>query len=271
MTYERKVRLPVGYVEGGKNYREVVLRPLTGRALLEVRSKIGERVDPSLFTDILRFTVVRVEGCPEPFKPEQMFFVDADFVFYELARWDHEMMGEPMRVHRRCMECGQAVKFELKEENITVRMLEDTEWGKYPDLMIPFRLRVPITTLDPDGTPYDTGKLRLLTLGDEVEKFKRFGDAPGRLWAETVRLMIGQLGPKPYGAIFTADLEALPAFELRRIEAIYAQNLPGVIAPTELVCPACLRSSAVQPAIMWVPDFLLLPSGGSAWPSSSGA
>lgn len=258
---ERKVRLPVGYMERGERHPEAVLRPLTGRVLLEARGKIGDRIDPTLFTDILKACVAGVEGTTEPFRPEEMFFVDADFVFYQLAVWEHEMSGEPMRVRRVCQKCGRTVQFELRPEEVTVKNVEDTEWGKYPDLQIPIKFKHPITTLDPEGKPHNTGKLRLLTLGDEVEKFRRYADAPGKLWAETVRRMIAQIGPAKTGDILLPDLENLPAFEIKRIEGIYARNLPGVEPPRELLCPACQAMSAVNPSVMWVPDFLLLPSG----------
>ncbi|MDD3492405.1 MAG: hypothetical protein PHZ19_02765 [Candidatus Thermoplasmatota archaeon] len=259
---ERVVTLPIGYNVDGKIYKNVVLRPLSGRALLEARGKIGERVDPSLFVDLLRSVVVRVEDLDAPFRPDLMYFVDADFIFYQLALWEHEMSGDKMMVQRQCTVCQKSVKFEIRESDVTVKPVEATEWGKYPDLQIPFKLRVPIKTLDPDGKPYDTGKIRLLTLADEVEKFKRYGDSPGRMWSETVRMMISQLGPKSYGSIFPADFDQLPAYEIKKIEQIYASNMPGVEAPSELICPSCQGQSQVNPAIMWVPDFLLLPSGG---------
>ncbi len=256
------ITLPVGYQSDGKLYKDVEIRPLTGRVLLDARSKIGgDRVDPSLFIDILKGTVVQVVDLATPIRHQDFFFVDADYIFFQLAVWEKEMSGEKMYVQRQCSKCGRMTKFEIKPEDVQIHPVEETEWGKYSDLQIPFKLRVPITTLDPDRTPYDTGKLRLLTIGDEVEKFKRYGDVPGRLWAETVRMMIAQIGPRTYGSIFADDLEALPAYEIKRIEAMYAKNLPGVAAPVELFCPICQEKSSINPAIMWVPDFLLLPSG----------
>jgi hypothetical protein len=257
----RKVKLPVGYLVGEARYREAILRPMTGKALLSARAKIGENPDPALFLDILRECVEGFEGYSGPVRVENLFWVDADYIFRELAIWEAEESGEPLVVRRACTKCGQNVEFTLNPEEQEVVYVEDTEFGKYPDLKIPFKLRVPVTTLDPQRTPYDTGKIGLLTVEDEIGRMKRFGGQTGKFWVEGIRLMIAELGPKKKGEIALADVEQMAASDLRRLEALYNKNEPGLKPFPPQVCPSCLAKSDIVPPPVWAVDFLLLPSG----------
>ena len=257
----RKLKLAVGYLTGdGERYNQVLLRPLTGKGLLAARSKIGEMPDPSLFIDILRECVEGFEGYSGPVRVEDLFWVDADLIFRELAIWEAEESGEPLVLRRNCQRCGQPAEFTLNPEEQEIVYVEDTEFGKYPDLKIPFKLRVPVTTLDPQRTPYDEGKIGLLTVADEVGRMKRFANQPGKFWVEGIRLMIAELGPKKKGEISLVDVEQMAASDLKKLEALYNKNEPGLKPFPPQLCPLCLSRSELTPGPVWALDFLLLPT-----------
>lgn len=255
----RKVKLPVGYVGEGGVYRTAILKPLTGRALLRARQKLGDAQDPGLFLDVLQECVAGFEGLTGSFDVERMFWADADFIFRELAVWEAQESGEPLQTQRACTECGRQVTITVNPEEQEVVPVEETAFGKRPDFLIPFKLRVPVTTLDPEGTPYYEGKLGLLTVGDEIGRMKRYARQPGKLWSEGLRLMIYELGPKKKGELTLADIEQMSASDLKRLEALYLENEPGLKPLPDPVCPYCGRRFTPDIPVNWVFDFLLTP------------
>jgi len=258
----RKVELPVGVIKEGQRYKTALLQPLTGKALLAARSKIGDNPNPVMLLDILRATFVGFDGLKASVKAEDLAWADADYIFRELAIWEHEESGEPMSVRRKCGSCGAISPFPVDPAEQESVKIEDTEFGKYPDLQIPFKLRSPLTTLDMDQTPHDTGRLGLLTTGDEIDRMKRFGNAPGKFWTEGLRLMISELGPKKKGDLSPSDVEQLSAEDIKKLESTYTKNEPGLKPFPSQTCPACRGSTDLNPQVLWVADFLLFPQVG---------
>lgn len=256
----RKLKLPVGYVTPEGRFRTALLKPLTGRALLRARAKLGDNQDPSFFLDLLQETLAGFEGYTGPVEPERLFWVDADAIFRELAIWESEMSGEPLKVTRECPHCRARTESRVRLEEQRVVYVEETAFGKRPDLLIPYELTQPITTLDVDRTPFTNVKIGLLTVGDEVERMKRYAKQPGRLWAEGIRLMLVELGPKKKGDISPADVEQLSALDIRRIEALYNANEPGWKEIPPLECRYCGREFHPDPIIVYAVDFLLVPA-----------
>lgn len=256
----RIVRVPVGYLGEGQRYPEVELKPLTGKALLRARTKLGDNQDPSLFLDLLRETVVGFKGYTGPIAWENIFWVDADFIFRELALWESEASGEPLKVRRTCPHCGRSGDCLVPAQEIPVRYVEDTEFGKYPDLCIPVKLSQPLTHMDLEGKPVTVVKIGLLTVGDEVERISRYGKTPGKLWVEGIRRMIYEAGPKRKGELSLADVENMAALDIKRLERIYLDNEPGLGLIPNLRCSFCQSTFTPDPAVTWVFDFLLAPN-----------
>lgn len=259
MEGTREVRLPVGYVAEGRRYPVAFLRPLSGKALLRARTKLGDSQDPSLFLDLLRETVAGFQDYSGPIAHEDIFWVDADEIFRQLALWESEESGEPLVVRRTCPHCGRTGECRVPAHEIPVRYVEDTEFGKYPDLLIPVKLAQPLTTLDVERTPVRTVKIGLLTVGDEVSRIQKYGKQPGRLWVEGIRLMIYEAGPKRKGELTPGDVENMSSLDIKRLERVYLANEPGLGPIPDLVCPFCERAFTPDPAVTWVFDFLLAP------------
>lgn len=258
MADTRTVKLPVGLIHEGKRYRNVVLRPLSGRALLSARGKVGKQADPTVALDVLQETVVGFEEGFEGKVPVgRLTWADGDFIFRELVIWEHECTGEPFIVRRTCNSCGRTGEVEIDPHSQSCRMIEDTEFGESDDMTIPFKLVTPITTLDPDGTPYQDGRIGLPTMEDEIRRLKRDPQVGGRFWAEGILNMLVELGPKRKGELALADLEAMPAWELKRLERLYAENDPGLEPLLVGTCRGCRNETELDQPVVWLSDFLL--------------
>ena len=254
----RKVTLPIGLLHEGKRCREATIGPLSGKSLMQARSfASNRRIDPRLFIAILKDGLREIEGVPAVSDDviRRLSWADAQFIFWQMALIEAELAEEEPKVSRTCPSCGERVDFPVDLKSLEVKKIEDIE-GLDPDGLLPFKLRVPITTLDPQRTPYQEGRMGFLTVDDQLKLFN-MGEDLGRITLHALAMAIAELGPVTKGQLSYSDLLELPAAEIKRLERLYNEHEPGVTPPSEGICPRCGAEVVFDPPVDFVADFLL--------------
>jgi len=263
-----RITLPVGIILDGQRYREVEVGYLTGHALKSMRAAIGGRRPQGLdhYLDALKVGIKGIVGYEGTITPEiikNMFWVDAEYILHSMAVMELEALrdidpsvGEPT-ISRTCPSCGHTSDFPVDLAGRAVRMVEETKFGESSDFTIPFKLSQPIDWLDPEKTPYQEGRLGLHTVGDFLEIARRAARNVGEATLYSICRAIVELGPKGRGEIDPADLEPLPAVDIKRLERLYNDNEPGLLPLEPAECPNCGNEVNLNP-IDYVLDFLLV-------------
>jgi len=255
-------KLPVGIVRDGKILDEVELNQPTGRSLKNIRNAMNIKTrgfNSKVYKVVLRDGVKSIKGIPgSPSEDDlmSMTWSDAEYIFMELARLDLD--GESPKLAVECPKCGNSVTVEFPMDEVTVDRLSDKDsTSKFAgEHLIPFKLSKPIS-LDLEGKEkIKDGKMRLLTVGEMLKLYSNGGDKLGTAMLDSVCLAIDSLGPHGHEDFSNAEIELLPAKDMKMLERLYNDNLPGVTPPVSVPCPSCGEEIPMG-TIDWVTDFLV--------------
>ena len=258
-----KITLPVGYLtEDGRRLREAEVGMMDGHALKALRQALGQNrrlKDVRHYLVALRAGLKDIEGLGQAITEsiiKNLFWPDAEYILHVMALLELEASGEPARLRRTCPSCGQDVTIEVDLAGRELRPIEDT--GYDPDtITLPFKLSQPLTTLDQEGTPYDSGYLTLHTVDDFIAISKRVLNNMGAATFFSLARAIKELGPKGKGEIDEVELELLPAVDIKRLEKLYNENEPGLEELGTGECPVCGAEVPLDP-VDYIADFLLV-------------
>jgi len=255
------MKLPVGIVYEGQTYRDVEIAPLTGRTLKIIRNAVSnEGIDANMYIEVLKHGIKSIDGLQGAIPVSlirKMYWPDAEYIFMQLAK--QETAGENPVVMRECPSCGRRVKIPFDFDQVEVVFLDDPDCESgfnNPDRLIPFTLSTPIDTLDPERTPYNTGKLGILTVEDWIRIFPRSKAKLGTVSLESITAAIYELGPagkEQERKISVVDVENLASRDIKMLERLYNENEPGP-RPTTGICPEC--GAEISLLVDWVQDFL---------------
>ena len=256
-------KLPVGIIKNGKVLDEVELNQPTGRSLKNIRNAMTMKsrgFNPKVYKVVLRDGVRSIKGIPGAPSEEDLMsltWADAEYIFMELARLDLD--GDSPKLAITCPSCGKESRIEFAMSDVTVERLSDKDskslFSDSGNHLIPFKLSKPIS-LDMEGKEKITkGKLRLLTVGEMLGLYSSGVDNIGTAMLDSVYLAIDSLGDHGREDFSQAEIELLPAKDLKMLERLYNENLPGVHPPSTCTCPSC-GAEIPMGSIDWVTDFL---------------
>lgn len=252
-------KLPVGIIKDGKVLDEVELNRPTGRSLKNLRNALVSKLkgfNAKAYKTVLRDGVKSIKGLPGAPTDEDLMnlaWVDAEYIFMELARLDLGEDNPKMSV--TCPSCNHQVRIEFPMDKVEVKRLSDKDSAFSAEHLIPFKLSEPMS-LDLEGKEkIKTGKMRLLTVGDTLALYEQGAEQLGSAMLTSVYLAIESLGNHGREDFSEAEIEELPTADLKMLERLYNESLPGVVPPESVACPVCGDPIPVG-NVDWVTDFL---------------
>jgi len=254
--------LPVGLDYEGQLLRNVEVASPTGGLLKRMRDVMTGKDRTAIYRIALEFGLQSIDGIQGKPSKEilgRLYFPDVEFIYHCMALLDCD--GEWPRVVRSCPRCEREFKQEIDLSKATVLALDGSGKSKFDNdtRSIPFTLGTGVRTLDATEAEHKDGRIGILTFDDwsTVTASKLlFGSS----MLQSIARAIVELGPAGRGEVSAADLEKLPAREVKKLESLYNDNVPGVQFPGTVDCPYCQETFPVPP-IDVVSDFLLRSAG----------
>lgn len=256
-------KLPVGISRDDKYLTEIELNAPTGRTLKNLRNvlaKGAQGFNPKAYETTLREGVKSIKGISG--KPSMddlldMTWVDAEYIFMELAKIDLD--GENPELSVVCPSCKANTKIVFPFDEVEVVRLDDQDceslFAKNTTHLIPFELSTPVS-FDLEGKEnIKKGTLRLLSVRDTLKIFKAKKNKIGSAMMESIYYAIDELGGHTKDDFSIAELENISSRDLKMLERLYNNNIPGVVPPESATCPVCSAPIPVG-AVDWVADFL---------------
>lgn len=217
--YERTVTLPLGYVDAsGRLYREVQLRPMTGREQQQLRLVPETTSVAMLTTEILARCMPTVDESLETHTAfvRDLLIGDREYLLLQLYRMT---FGNYLHVLLRCLEeeCGEVAEVRLDLTQFTVEA--SPIQARTFTMSLPSNEELRITC-------------RLLT-GEDQEALSSL---PGLAEEEQTEFLLRRCildGAVDIGQLSESDREA--------IEAQMESLAPGIEVKLEAVCPQCSK------------------------------
>ncbi len=250
--------LPIGLDHNGKVLRGVEISPPTGGLLKRLRDTLMSKDRTAPYRLTLQEGVESIEGIQGKPTAEllgKLFFPDVEFIFYCMALLD--CSGVWPQVIRTCPNCEKEFKQEIDLSKVTVSQLDGSGKSKFDNdkRSTEFHLSRGVTTLDIEHTSYQDGRIGILTFNDWA-KMMTGKAAMGTSMMRSIAAAIVELGPARKGEVSDTDLDPLPMSDIKALERLYNDSVPGVQFPIDVECPHCANQFTVPP-IDVVSDFLL--------------
>lgn len=277
-----EIKLPVGLVHDGEIHRDVVTTGVTGKVMRKLSSMQGKR------SEALKTQRKALEMLIKGFKGidgsaqrliDDLYYVDGEYLLHEVAR--REFADEQAEVTRTCNNpnCGAQNAFKLDLDEIEViDMHEDNSTVGFEQegngFRMKFELEHGVPTSDKTDNPdAKFGELGLITMSEfqEIVSGKQgggqqqgggvdFGQARFDQLFHTIKSLEyftvpGEEHDSNKDRFTKTDLDKMRHKDIKKLENMYNENLPGVQYPQSRACEVC--GSDIPLGVDPVTDFFL--------------